>query len=305
MDFYKLVIKEIINETDKAVSLAFEVPQDLKATFKFKAGQYITLKTKLDGEEIRRDYSLCANAHGGEIKVVVKRVESGLFSKFATTQLKVGDVLEVAPPRGRFIFEVDNTNKRTILAFAAGSGITPIMSITKTLLEEEPASRMILVYGNKSSEDTIFLNELLKMREDFGQRFILQLVYSEQHTNDALFGRIDTSTVNYILNKVANVEAFYICGPESMIHSVSDVLQAKGVVEEQIHFELFTVPTETSEVVVGNHQDGNTTVTVMVDDEKSTFIMPQVKTILEAALKMISTHLIRAKVASVVAALLA
>ncbi len=284
--FHKLSIKDIQKETDKAVTISFNVPDNLKEAFIFKAGQYITLKTEIDNKEIRRDYSLCNSPKSGELKVAIKEVENGAFSKFANNDLKSGDVLEVAPPNGRFIFEPNATKSRTIAAFASGSGITPIMSIVKTVLEEEPNSTFILVYGNKTPKDTIFYNEILALQSRYQNRFDIQFVFSQSDENNALFGRIEKSTVNYILknkHKDSAIDAFYLCGPEGMINCVSDVLIENGVEKSNIHFELFTVSTS-SKTIDETLTDGNTKITVIVDDDETTFTMSQKKTILEAAL---------------------
>ena len=144
--FHNLSVKEITRETSKSISISFNIPEDLKPTYAFKAGQYITLKTTIDGHEIRRDYSLCASPKSGELKVAIKEVKDGTFSAFANTQIKVGDVFQVAPPKGRFIFEPNDSKTKNIAAFAAGSGITPLMSIAKTMLEAEPQSESDRTY---------------------------------------------------------------------------------------------------------------------------------------------------------------
>src|SRR5690606_27195193 len=175
--FHKLVISELHNETSACVTISFEVPEALKSVYKFKAGQYVTLKTIVEDKELRRDYSLCSSPNSGTLKVAVKAVVDGSFSSFANSQLKVGDVLEVSTPNGRFIFEPNPSLSRTIAAFAAGSGITPIMSIAKTVLESEPNSSFVLVYGNKSPNDTIFLSELLQLQSHYKERFRIHFVY--------------------------------------------------------------------------------------------------------------------------------
>ena len=175
--FYPLSVKNIDRITDASVAISFDVPQHLKETFAFKAGQYITLKTALDGLEIRRDYSLCSSPKSGELKVAVKEVEDGTFSSYANKILKVGDVLQVASPKGHFVFEPNDSKTKHIAAFAAGSGITPILSILKCALEEEVESNIILVYGNKSTEDTMFLNELLQLQHQYKERFAIQFVF--------------------------------------------------------------------------------------------------------------------------------
>ncbi|MGY0391289.1 2Fe-2S iron-sulfur cluster-binding protein [Bizionia sp. KMM 8389] len=285
--FHTLSVKELHKETDKSVTISFEVPTDLKSVFKFQAGQYITLKTSLNGEELRRDYSLCSSPKSGELKVAVKEVTNGKFSAYANNDLKVGDTLEVAPPKGRFVFEPNDKKTKNIGLFAAGSGITPVLSIVKCALEEEVNSKVILVYGNKTPQDTMFLNELLDLQHNHKDRFTIQFVFSQADETDAIFGRIEKSTVNYVMknkHKDIEVDAFYLCGPEAMIHTVKDVLTEHNIQEDRIHFELFKAakPTEnTAAEIVAN---GQTKITVVVDDEETTFEMNQKQTVLEAAL---------------------
>ena len=283
--FYALKIKEIIRETPEAVSLSFEIPSELKEIFKYKAGQYITIKTTVDGKEIRRAYSLCSAPFSSEFKVTVKEVKNGLFSSLANNKLKAGDILEVHPPEGKFIFQPANSNN-TYAAFAAGSGITPILSIIKTVLNEEPDSNFVLVYGNKTPDDTIFFKELLELQVTYPERLFVEFVFSRTQENDSHFGRIETSTVNFVLKnkfKETNFKTFYICGPEEMIHMVSDVLKLNNVEEADILFELFTAA-EDGEVIESNMQ-GETEITILVDDEETTFKMKSEDTILDAALE--------------------
>lgn len=284
--FYKLTIKEIQKETDNAVTINFEVPDNLKDTFLFKSGQYITLKTTLNGKEVRRDYSLCVSPKSNELKVAVKEVTDGTFSSYANKELKVGDVLEVAPPKGRFVFEPEESKTRTIAAFAAGSGVTPVLSIVKTVLEEEPNSNVVLVYGNKTTKDTMFLNELLELQHQFSNRLTIKFVFSQANEPDTIFGRIEKSTVNLIIKneyKHTTIDAFYLCGPEGMIHTVKDVLTEHNISNDVIHYELFRAAkagNDDSKIL----SDGNTHITVIVDDEETTFEMSQKRNILESAL---------------------
>jgi len=284
--FHNLSVKNIKRETDKAISISFNLPENLKASFVFKAGQYITLKTVIDGHEVRRDYSLCVSPKSGELKVAVKEVNDGTFSAYANNTLKVGDTLEVAPPKGRFIFEPNDSKTKNIALFAAGSGITPILSIVKCALEEEVYSQVILVYGNKTTKDTMFLNELLELQHAYKDRFSIQFVFSQQDEDDSIFGRIEKSTVNYVMknkHKHVDVDAFYLCGPEAMIHTVKDVLTEHDIDENRIHFELFKAakPADVKEDVAAA---GSTQISITVDDETTTFEMSQKQTILEAAL---------------------
>ena len=285
--FNTLRIKDITRQTNQCVSITFDVPDHLKHDYQFKAGQYITLKTDLDGKEVRRDYSLCTSPSSGKLTVAVKEVESGTFSKYANQVLKVGDTLDVAKPQGRFVFNPDTSKNRTIVAFAAGSGITPVLSILKTVLEEEPNSQFVLVYGNKTLNDTIFLNELLDIQHQYKERLTIQFVYSQSQEENALFGRIEKSTVNFILKnkyKHVNIDAFYLCGPEGMINTVKDVLSENDIEDSKVFFELFSsksaVPVEDIEEI----SDGSTSITVIVDDEEKTFTMSQKQSVLEAAL---------------------
>lgn len=284
--FHTLSVKAIKRETEKAISISFNLPDNLKDVFTFKAGQYITLKTKINGNDVRRDYSLCVSPKGGELKVAVKEVKDGTFSSFANNILKPGDNLEVAPPKGRFIFEPNDSKTKNIAAFAAGSGITPVLSIIKCALEEEVYSKVILVYGNKSTSDTMFLNELLNLQHEYKERFSIQFVFSQKDEDNSIFGRIEKSTVNYVMknkHKHIDVDAFYLCGPEAMIHTVKDVLTEHGIDESRIHFELFKAakPAEVNEDTV---VAGKSKITVIVDDEETSFEMAQKQTILEAAL---------------------
>ena len=159
--FHSLKIKSILRQTDKSVSITFEVPTNLKSEYVFTAGQYITLKTVIDGIEVRRDYSLSSNPQSESLTVTVKEIENGVFSSYANTQLKSGDVLEVGTPNGRFIYDPKTEAANTIVAFAAGSGITPIMSIARTVLETD--SNFVLIYGNKSPKERIRGNYIFRV----------------------------------------------------------------------------------------------------------------------------------------------
>ena len=285
--FHKLSVKNIKRETDKAISISFNLPENLKDTFAFQAGQYITLKTDINGNEVRRDYSLCVSPKSGDLKIAVKEVKDGTFSAYANNTLNAGDTLEVAPPKGRFVFEPNDSKTKNIALFAAGSGITPILSIIKCALEEEVHSKVILVYGNKTTKDTMFLNELLELQHAHKDRFSIQFVFSQQDEDDAIFGRIEKSTVNYVMknkHKHVDVDAFYLCGPEAMIHAVKDVLTEHNIDESRIHFELFKAAKLAEVKEDAPAAAGSTKITVTVDDETTTFEMSQKQTILEAAL---------------------
>ncbi len=282
--FQFLRIKDIIRETPQAVSLVFEVPSVLNDNYKFKAGQYLTFKMMLNGEEIRRSYSLCSTPKSGELKVTVKEVEDGTFSTYANNKLKVGDSLEVHTPEGKFIYEPNNTSQHNYAAFAAGSGITPILSILKTALEEEPTSKFVLVYGNRTPQETIFYKELLELQANYASRLFIEFVYSQSQEDASHFGRIEKSTVNFIVKnryKEYTFKDVFLCGPEKMIENVTNVLKENNISEENIHFELFTSNTEGS---IEADLEGNTEVVVMLDDEETTFTMKKSESILDAVL---------------------
>ena len=284
--FHSLKIKSILRQTKKAVSITFEVPTELKTEYAFLAGQYITLKTVIDGEEVRRDYSLSSSPQSESLTVTVKEIEDGLFSSYANTQLKIGDTLQVGTPNGRFIYDSETSTATTVVAFAAGSGITPIMSIARTVLKANAEKKFVLVYGNKSLKETIFYDEILKLQALYPDRFKVQFVFSETNEENALFGRIDSGNINYVLKNTLNIDGsqkFYLCGPEGMIHTVNSILTEKGVEDSQILFELFTAATVKSSTATIT-SSGESNITILVDEEETTLEMSQKQTILEAAL---------------------
>lgn len=282
--FYNLTIKNITKETSDAVSILFDVPSDIQHEFQFIAGQYITLKSVINGEEVRRAYSLCSSPKSTEVKVAIKAVENGKFSTYATKILKEGDQIEVSKPEGKFILE-PQPNKNYI-GFAAGSGITPILSIIKSVLENQSSATFTLVYGNKSVEDTIFYDELNKLRENHPNTFKLHYVFSREHQENALFGRLDKGNTNYFVKntyKDISFDEAFLCGPEEMINTVSETLNENGFTSETIHFELFTASTDSD--AVSEIKDGNSEIIVLLDDEETSFTMKQEETILAAALR--------------------
>ena len=284
--FYKLSVKEIKQETKKAVSILFEVPKDIKQEFCFIPGPYITIKKELAGEEIRRAYSICSSKESNSIRIGIKAVEKGTFSVFAITKLKVGDVLEVSPPEGRFILDPTKAQDKNYLAFAAGSGITPVLSMLKSVLETESKSKFVLVYGNQSPNDTMFKNDIDHLKEKHPERFFVYYTYSKTNEENTLFGRIDVSKVNYIIkNKHKDLEfdEFFLCGPESMIDTVKTDLLEKGISNSLIHFELFSTEIGKNESAI--NLDGEAIITVLLDDEEETFSMKKERSILEATLK--------------------
>ncbi|MGI9548092.1 MAG: 2Fe-2S iron-sulfur cluster-binding protein [Flavobacteriaceae bacterium] len=283
-DFYPLKVAQLKKITPNAVAISFEIPGELKEVFTFKAGQYITIKHHVDGKEIRRAYSISSGPEEEYITVGIKKVPSGLFSVHANTSLKEGDVLQIMPPEGRFIFE-PTSKPDHVIAFAAGSGITPVMSIIRTVLESDPDNTMVLVYGNQNREETMFYEHLMTLKEKYTDRFFIQFLYSRAHEENSLFGRIEGSTVNYISRNVFKdrvFSAYYLCGPELMIQAVSDGLKENGVLENLIFTELFSSPTSDS----GNLEleEGMAAISVTLDEEEFNFTMNKKKLLLDTVL---------------------
>lgn len=284
--FHSLAIKEIKRETPQAVSIAFDVPQSLKDDYAFTAGQYINIKTTFEGQEIRKAYSICSAPGSDELRVAIKAVKTGGFSTYANEKLAVGDTMEVGTPEGKFTFEPKADRQRNYAAFAAGSGITPVMAIIQSVLQGEPESTFVLVYGNKSPDDTIFYQLLHDLHLEYVGRFFVHFVYSQARAEDALFGRIERSTVNFVIknkHKEKEFEKFYLCGPEEMIITVNEVLRENNIPEKNIKFELFSTPI--AEKKIDENLDGQAKITVLVDDDEVTFMMSKQMTILDAALK--------------------
>jgi len=278
--FVLLTIKEVVQETPSAVSLVFNIPENLKPNFNFIPGQFITLKAKINGEEVRRAYSLSSSPGDQDIKVSVKKIANGSFSVYANESLKKGDQVEVLFPEGKFQLKTDRNNTKNYMAFAAGSGITPIMSMIKTVLIEEPNSKFVLVYGNKNSSETMFFKELLELQINYPERLFLEFVYSQQNNEETQFGRINKDTVNFaVKDKFKNLDFsnFYLCGPESMIETVQEVLIDNAVDKNNIHYELFTSKTITPESNAG----GSSTISIVLDDEELTVTADRKLTLLD------------------------
>jgi ring-1,2-phenylacetyl-CoA epoxidase subunit PaaE len=244
--FHSLEILDITRETADCISVRFDVPEALHATFAYQAGQYITLRAEVGDRELRRSYSLCSAPHEKQWRVAIKRVEGGMFSQWAHALLRAGDAIDVLPPDGHFSYAPQLDRARSILLLAAGSGITPILSILKTSLEVEPQSQVTLVYGNRRVKDIIFREQIEDLRDRFLSRF--QLIHTLTHElQEAPIanGRIDSAKIaNLIPNvlKAERVDELYICGPGAMIDTAVAACQAAGVPDARIHKELFGAP---------------------------------------------------------------
>jgi ring-1,2-phenylacetyl-CoA epoxidase subunit PaaE len=280
--FHALKVKEVKKETDDCVSVLFDVPEHLKEDFQFTQGQSLTMRAMLNGEEVRRTYSICSSPLEQQLRVAIKKVEGGAFSIFANDVLKQNDVLEVMPPIGRFYTTLDTGNKKQYVGFAAGSGITPLLSIIKTTLAAEPESSFTLVYGNKTRSSIIFFEELEALKNKYINRFNLIHVLSRERTDaDLNFGRISKEKCEQLFQKLLNIETtdeFFICGPEDMIFSVKEFLENKGVGEKKIHFELFTTPGQNKKYEVRStkyEEEGPaSTISVKLDGRTFDFTIP-------------------------------
>lgn len=244
--FHNLKIRDIQPQTRDAVALCFEVPHELKDSFRFRQGQHLVVRAHIDGEEVRRSYSICSSANDGELRVAVKRVAGGTFSTYANEHLKPGSELEVMPPEGKFYIDLDANRAGRYLGVAAGSGITPLLSIIQTTLETEPNSVFTLLYGNRSTASTMFREELEDLKNRYLERLNLIFVFSrEQQDVDLYNGHIDADKCNRLFSQwidVRNLDAAFICGPQEMTETVRDSLQENGLQPQHIHFELFAAP---------------------------------------------------------------
>lgn len=243
--FHRLRVAEIMAETDDANSIRFEVPDDLKVAFAFKAGQHLTLRADIGGEEVRRNYSLCVAPDEGQLKVTVKRIAGGVFSNWIAEALKAGDELDVMPPHGSFTYPFETGAKRRYVAFAGGSGITPVMALIRTALAAEPASRFTLFYGNRDSNSVIFLDALADMKDRYMGRFELYHFLSDEEGEVGLFnGMLNQETcdaaVAALVGDPGDVDAWFICGPGPMMDAAEASLKGKEVAHERIHLERFT-----------------------------------------------------------------
>lgn len=242
--FYPLKVRDIRRETPGTVSVAFEVPENLRDTFQFKQGQHLVLRTHIGGEEVRRTYSVCTGTHENDLRIAVKKVEGGVFGTFANERLKVGDTLEAMPPQGHFFTDLSSENQNLYVAFVAGSGITPVMSILKTTLMQEPKSQFVLFYGNQGFDHIIFREQLEELKNLHPDRLAVHHVLSRESLGSDLFnGHIDAEKCRSyarLLFRAEDVDAYFLCGPEEMIFSVKETLEELGVESKKIHFELFT-----------------------------------------------------------------
>jgi ring-1,2-phenylacetyl-CoA epoxidase subunit PaaE len=243
--FHALRVAEIIPETAEANSIRFEIPGELRERFAFKAGQHLTLRTMLGGEEVRRNYSLCTAPDDSDWLVTVKRIGGGLFSNWVGDQLKPGDTVDVMPPHGSFTTEFDASTARHLVGIAGGSGITPVMSLIRTLLKQEPNSRFTLLYGNRDSSSIIFLEALAGLKDKhLGRLEVYHFLDAEEQDIDLFNGMLDRArldeAIDHLVPGAADVDGWFICGPGPMMDAAEGALLDRSIAKERIHIERFT-----------------------------------------------------------------
>ena len=241
--FHRLTIRDLKRETADAVSIAFDVPGDLDADYRFNPGQYLTLRATIDGEDLRRSYSICSGPDDAELRIAVKQVEGGVFSGWVNATLKPGDAIEVMTPTGRFGVPCILDRPRIHVGFAAGSGITPVLSILRGVLAREPESRFFLFYGNRSTGEILFREALEELKDRFlGRLSVFHVLSQEEQDLAVLSGRLDGEKARRLLRLVVPaemVDEVYLCGPEGMSREIQSVLAELGVSPEKVHVELF------------------------------------------------------------------
>ena len=296
LTYHPLKISELRPEGSEAVSVTLDVPDDLREAFRFAPGQHIGVRATIDGQEIRRTYSICSGTDERHLRIGVRLHERGSMSGHLGRRLQVGDQLEVLPPTGRFFVTPDANATRTYCAFAGGSGITPILGIVRNVLRHEPASRVLLFYGNRTTSSIMFAEDLLALKDQYPQRLALYFLMSREPQDVELFnGRLDAAKVGALgedLFDARTIDAYFLCGPDTMIESVKEGLMKLGVEQGRIHSEHFTGDAKrvTKQAEVGLQPDlqrktaAATQVTVIMDGRRRTFEMPSDgTTVLEAA----------------------
>ncbi len=303
-DFMPLTIASVRRETPEAISVTFDVPAPLSSKFDFRPGQHINVRATLDGEEARRSYSICS-LPGERLRIAIKRVPGGHFSPWANDTLKPGATIDVMPPQGRFALSPSTGEARHVLAFAAGSGITPVIAITAHVLMNEPKSRMTLVYGNRTLDDIMFRQTLEDLKDRYVDRFTLVHILSRGGGEDGamLEGRITAERVRQLAGRLlplSEISEAYVCGPGSMIKDVRNVLLSLGLARERVHHEFFAPgggayrtppsPTRVSAATSGEHWQpagvaGTVEIEAILDGTRHRFVAAPHETVVDAALR--------------------
>ena len=276
--FYNLKVKNLKKETQSSVAISFEVIGDLVSVFQYSSGQYVSLKLTINNKEVLRDYSICSSKNE-ELTIAVKEIPNGYVSSFLNNSINIGDAILVTAPRGKFVLGT-NSSKASI-GIAAGSGITPIMSMLKTTLFES-SNNFHLIYSNKSPKETMFLSELNELKEKYPDRFFVTLTYTQQKVDNHFFGRITEANVFSLINiSDLSKNKVYICGPEKMLFEVKSGLEKKNVLEKNIYYELFK---SSEENTVNVSEIGGVEITFTVDDYSTKIKSTKQKTVLDSAL---------------------
>lgn len=291
--FHRLRVASVERLTDDSVAITFAVPEQLRGDYVFAAGQHLTVRAQIHGVEVRRNYSICASATSGRLRIAVKRLEGGVFSGFATGALVVGDEMDVMTPTGRFVPQLDQSHAKHYCAIAAGSGITPVLSIVATALEVEPASSVTLIYGNRTTRSVMFLDELADLKDRYPTRFQLINVLSREQQEVELFhGRIDADRLARLMATLVpadSIDEWFLCGPFAMVEHARDTLLSSGARPGQVHVELFHVEGEAPRPAgagpTAERDEASSSVTITLDGRATTFDVPHGGTrILDAAL---------------------
>ena len=287
--FVPLVVKSVTPQTDSAICIAFEVEPTLAEQFQYQPGQHLTIRHLHEGEELRRCYSICSYGQDEDISIAIKKIPQGLFSTWANEQVKVGDVLEVMPPQGVFFQKAAKVGGKRYLGFAAGSGITPILSIIKSVLQREQDAEFTLVYGNRSWKQTMFAEQIMDLKDRYKERFQLINVFSREMNDSALFnGRIDAQKLEQLFNADLLDQRFdhcFACGPEEMMQAVEQILPSYGIARDKIHTERFNTGTvkATQAEIEARHEEK---VHVILDGRELVVeVSKQDDSILDAALR--------------------
>ena len=288
---YPVKIKEVRRETDHCVSIALDIPDDLKELFKYAPGQYVNLIKTVDGEELHRSYSLCSSPLDQEWRVAVKQLEGGVFSSYANKYLKAGDLLNVMPPNGKFTREIKVGQRKSYMFLAAGSGITPIISLIKTILKTEEQSQICLIYGNQKTDQIIFLEELMGLKNLYIDRFSLYFILSRELMEEPYFnGRICKEKLEFFKGKLYEpneIDEVFICGPEEMILEGKSALEEQGISSQRIHIELFGTKAISKPIIVtGLSSETEASVLLKTDGRTVSFNLPfNSVSLLDGALK--------------------
>jgi ring-1,2-phenylacetyl-CoA epoxidase subunit PaaE len=301
MKFEKLKIENIKRETSDTITIFFEVEEAMRENYTFKCGQYLTIKELVHGDEIRRSYSISSAPYESKLGVTVKKIPNGKLSTIIHNYWKIGDIVEVSHPEGNFIVTPEHTKKRSLIFIAAGSGITPIMSMIKTVLEEEPLSTCFLLYGSRNEKEIIFKDELALLQEKYeGQLYVTHTISQPTKSGGGIFGlfkksvsdwngekgRIDENKINSFLDKYISIvkkdDAFYLCGPGNLISLTESILENRKIDKSKIFKEYFTAPDNESESIIGT----NATVKVTLNKEVITFTTDGKKHILDELLTL-------------------